>query len=84
MFIEREMRCINCGNAGIPVWRNRGHQHKDQHRKKMYCPHCKADINHIEIKTYEEREEFLEKWKRGDFKDEAEESLAFGGVSGQR
>ena len=84
MYIEREFRCLMCGQAGIPLMRNRGHQHSDGHRKKLYCYHCKTEVNHIEIKTIEDREEFLENWAKGVYKDEAEASVSLVGMSGMR
>jgi hypothetical protein len=84
MYIEREFRCLKCGQAGIPLMRNRGYQHSGGHRKKLYCYHCKTEVNHIEIKTIEDREEFLENWAKGVYKDEAEASVSLVGVSGMR
>ena len=69
--------CIKCGNQGIPLMRKQGHQHERYHRKKLYCYHCKEEVNHIECKTLEDVETFLENFRNGVYVDEAEESLAF-------
>ena len=69
--------CLNCGEEGIPLPRKRGRQRERFHRKKMYCFHCHNTVNHIECKTIEEVEKFKEEFKRGVYKDEAQESMAF-------
>ena len=46
--------CIKCGNEGIPIARKQGHKHERFHRKKLYCPFCKVEINHIECQTDED------------------------------
>lgn len=75
--------CINCGNKGLPIQRNKGFQHAKMHRKKLYCIYCKAEVNHIECKNFEEVEEFKENFANGVYKDEAEESVSHGGLSRQ-
>ena len=68
--------CIQCGNEGIPIYRKQGHQHGRFHRKKLYCPHCKVEINHVECKNDEDVYEFRIDFEAGVFADEIEESLA--------
>lgn len=74
--------CIQCGNEGIPIHRKQGHQHGRFHRKKLYCPHCKVEINHVECKNDEDVYEFRLNFEEGVFADEIEESLAHVGSSG--
>lgn len=74
---EHTFFCINCGQKNVPLFRNRGFRHKKHHRKKLYCPFCKTEVNHIECKDYEEIEDFLEKFKNGEYQNEAKESLSF-------
>lgn len=69
--------CINCGNKSYDLPRKKGRLCSSFHRKKLYCPHCKNTINNIECKTIEEVEKFKEEFKRGVYKDEAKESLAY-------
>ena len=73
--------CIQCGNEGIPIYRKQGHQHGRFHRKKLYCPHCKVEINHVECKNDEDVYEFRIDFEEGVFADEIEESLAHVGSS---
>jgi hypothetical protein len=68
---------MNCGKKGIPLMRNKGFQHGKHHRKKLYCPFCKVEVNHIECKTYADVQDFLEAFERGDYKEEAAESMSF-------
>lgn len=74
--------CIKCGNEGIPIHRKQGHQHGRFHRKKLYCPHCKVEINHVECKNDEDVYEFRLDFEEGVFADEIEESLAHEWPSG--
>ena len=67
--------CLNCGKKSIPLSRKSGHQHARNHRKKLYCPNCKQEVNHIEIKTEEDRQQFLEKFENGEYIEEAKESI---------
>lgn len=69
--------CLNCGQHSFELPRNKGHQHKNMHRKKLYCWHCKQVVNHIECKTINDIEIFRENFIKGVYKDEAENSLAF-------
>lgn len=43
--------CTKCGNEGLPIWRKKGQERKAGHLKKLYCLHCKEEVNHVEIKT---------------------------------
>lgn len=74
---EHRFFCIKCGNEGIPLQRKQGHKHGKFHRKKLYCPYCKLEINHIECRTDEEIYEFKTNFENGVYKDEAKESLAY-------
>ena len=67
--------CLACGAEGIPLQRKRGQQREKFHRKKLYCPHCKNTVNHIECKTMEEVEIFQTEFKQGVYENEAKESL---------
>ena len=76
-YAEHSFYCINCGNKGIPLMRKQGFKHEGMHRKKLYCVHCKCEVNHVECKTFDEVEEFRENFAKGVYKDEAKESLSF-------
>ena len=80
-YAEHSFYCINCGNKGIPLMRRQGFKHGKMHRKKLYCPFCKNEVNHVECKTFEEVEEFKINFANGVYKDEAKESLSHVGTS---
>ncbi len=74
-FESHDFYCINCGKKGIPISRKSGHQHGAFHRKAMYCPYCKHTINHIECRNQEEKEQFINDFLAGKYKEEAELGL---------
>lgn len=80
-YSEHSFYCLSCGNKGIPLMRKQGFQHEKMHRKKLYCIHCKQEVNHIECKTWDEIEEFKINFRKGVYKDEAKESLSACGSS---
>lgn len=64
--------CVKCGNKGIPIARKTCSQREPGHLKKLYCPYCKAEVNHVEIRpngsyTYED---FLREFHLGRFIDD--------------
>ena len=76
-YAEHSFYCLSCGNKGIPLSRPQGFKHERMHRKKLYCIHCKQEVNHIECKTFDEIEEFKENFINGVYKNESEESCLF-------
>lgn len=75
-FTIHDFYCINCGNH-IPLPRKLNKQREKFHRKRLYCPFCNQEINMVEVRNFAEKEKFLEDFRNGVFKNEAEESLAF-------
>lgn len=69
--------CINCGKKGMVLSRQRGHRHASFHRKKLWCFHCKKDVNMVECKNEYEVQKFLKDFKKGVYENEAKESLCF-------
>lgn len=67
--------CMNCGEKGIPVCRKKSKQKGKHHRKKLYCIHCKNEVNHIECRNDVEVEEFKKAFAAGEYKEEALESI---------
>ena len=76
-YIEHSFYCLKCGNKGIPLMRNQGFKHERHHRKKLYCPFCKQEVNHIECSSLDDIEEFHKNFENGVYKNEAEESLSY-------
>lgn len=76
-YAEHSFYCIKCGNKGIPLMRRQSFQHEKMHRKKLYCLHCKEEVNHIECKTLEDVETFKINFENGVYINEAEESVSY-------
>ena len=68
--------CIQCGNKTYDLMRKQGHKHERFHRKKLYCPWCKEDINCVECQNDEDVFDFKNDFMNGVFVNETEESLA--------
>ena len=71
--------CINCGRRVYELPRNKGHQHKDFHRKKLYCPWCHDEYNCVETKDLEQEWQFKQDFEEGVYKNEQADSLAASG-----
>lgn len=76
-FEIHDFYCLNCGNKALPLARKQSHKHEKLHRKSLYCPYCKLEINCIEICTKEEKEWFIEEFQKGNFKAEAIASIQY-------
>lgn len=76
-YESHDFYCMNCGNKVYPIMRKRGHLHKRRHKKSLYCPNCKVEVNCIEITTPEDKEWFLEEFSAGNFKEEALASIQY-------
>ena len=44
--------CVRCGHKGIPIARRIGSQREAGHLKRLYCMHCKAEVNHAEVRPF--------------------------------
>ena len=67
--------CINCGQETMPLMRKQGQGRNKFHRKRLYCYHCKIDINCVECRSEIEIQEFKQDYQLGNFKAEAKESM---------
>lgn len=76
-FIIHDFYCLNCGQRNIPLPRKESHCHNKFHRKKLYCYKCKTEVNMIEIRTHEEKLEFITNFAKGVYKNEGKESLDY-------
>ena len=76
-FEIHEFMCLNCGRLTMPLPRRCGFKRPKDHRKKLYCPFCKTECNCIEITNPIEKENFLELFKEGKFKEEAAASIVY-------
>lgn len=74
---EHKFFCLNCGKPTFTIQRPKSHLHETGHRKKLYCPWCKEDCNTVEIKNIEEEKNFLEAYTKGEFEEEAKQSILY-------
>ena len=76
--------CMKCGNKAMELFRKRGFQTERFHRKKLYCPYCKLELNCIECKNDEDVYEFKENFEKGVYENEVKDSLHYLGNSRER
>lgn len=76
-YISHNFFCIQCGKAVYPIMRKEGKMKEKFHRKRLYCPYCKQEINCIEVRNDIEELEFKEAYEKGEYREEAEESIKF-------
>jgi len=76
-YETHDFYCINCGKKALNLMRTNGRMRKVGHLKKLYCYNCKAVCNCYEVRDERDLNKFKTKFNNGDFKDLAEESLAF-------
>ena len=69
--------CMYCGKTGIPLARKQSFKHERFHRKKLYCPWCKTEVNHIECKDQEDISNFIINFQEGVYEEEANKSISF-------
>ena len=79
---EHSFYCLNCGLKGIPLSRPISRKRELFHRKKLYCPHCKVTVNHIEITNPIDLADFQEAFANGEFIKETQISLKECAVNG--
>lgn len=76
-YREHDFYCLNCGKKNMPIHRNVGRMKGKDHRKRLYCPWCKTEVNHIECRSDVEVEQFKRDFEEGLFEEEAAESIKF-------
>ena len=50
-FNISKMYCTQCGQEGVSICRRPNQSREPGHLKKLYCIHCKKEINHVEIRS---------------------------------
>ena len=53
------------------------HQYGRHHRKKLWCPYCKMEVNQIECKNDADVYDFKVAFEAGEYKEELEECLNY-------
>lgn len=72
-MITSEFCCCRCGAKGMPIARKQSKQREKGHLKKLWCIHCKDEVNHVEIRPFDDYsyQDFLEDFNEGIYKEEA-------------
>lgn len=80
VYIESEFYCTKCGNKGLPVLRKRGQERNAGHLKKLYCFHCKQEVNHVECKPYTKYtyDDFLVEFQYHNFTEDGQRKRTYG------
>ena len=70
-MFQSQFFCTQCGNEGLPLMRPKGKIREAGHLKKLYCVHCKQEVNHVEIRDGGDytKEDFMREYSLGRFKD---------------
>ena len=66
-YNESSFYCLKCGQRGIPVVRPGARLRASGHYKKLWCCHCKEELNHYECLFPQDYEDFKEKFDAGEF-----------------
>jgi len=75
--MSSEFWCVNCGQRGIPIMRERSCRREKGHRKALYCIRCKMVLNHVETRNEDEARRFREDFAAGKFTEEAKQTIAY-------
>lgn len=67
--------CINCGKYVLDLPRKSYKLHKTGHLKKLYCPHCKMEVNCYECRTEYDVFDFKERFENREFSELAIASI---------
>ena len=79
-----EFYCVKCGNKGIPIQRKPWKKREAGHLKKLYCLHCKEEVNHAECHpgsnyTYDD---FLFEFNNKNFNENGERVMTYNQLKG--
>ena len=74
-YEQHKFFCIQCAREGLPIQRKINHKYGKHHMKKLWCPWCKMEINHIECRNDQEIREFKENYAAGKYINDLNESL---------
>ena len=75
---SHEFYCCKCGNKGINIARRRGQYREQGHLKRLYCIHCKQEVNFCECDSNYTHEDFLFEFKNGNFDEHQNRILTYG------
>lgn len=79
-----EFYCTRCGNKGLPIVRRKGYEREAGHLKRIFCLHCKEEVNHVECKEFTKYtyQDFLVERERDNFDLEGNRKITYGELKG--
>ena len=69
VFEYHDFYCTHCGEKQLTLARRIGRLKEPLHLKSLWCPNCKKEYNHVEIRSKEEEEMFKYLYTTGFYKD---------------
>lgn len=76
-YSEHSFYCMKCGKKMMGLPRKDGHNYGKHHRKRLWCPWCKTEVNAVECRNDSEVYDFRIAFEAGEYKEELEESLDY-------
>jgi hypothetical protein len=83
---QSKFYCTCCGNETVPIIRKTSQRRETAHLKKLYCIHCKKEVNSVEVNEWSNYtyEDFLEEFEGGNFSEEGIRKMPFKQFLAQR
>ena len=68
-FYMSDFYCTKCGNLSMSLPRAKKKQREAGHLKNLYCPHCREEHNHVEMRPFGayRLEDFRFEFENGNF-----------------
>lgn len=75
-----ELYCVNCGNKGIPIMRKTKRERPSGHLKRLWCPYCKKEFNHVQCNefTHYTHQDFLFEKMYDNFDEDGNRKMSYG------
>jgi hypothetical protein len=69
---QSKFYCTCCGNETLPIFRKSNKKRETGHLKKLYCIHCKREVNSVEVNDWSNYnyEDFRVEFEGGNFSEE--------------
>ena len=82
LMLNSEFYCTRCGRKGIPLPRKSGSEREAGHLKKLYCIHCREEINHAECKPFSHytHDDFLLEYNNNNFDEKGNRKQTYGSL----
>ena len=76
-----EFYCTQCGKRNFILPRKKGREREPGHLKKIFCPHCRETVNHVEVKQYAQNYtyfDFVAEYEYGNFDTSGNRIMKYG------